>query len=206
MDQVALVEEQIADGRRFVERFAADGNTVQAAFWVKTAEEGDWFLYVVTDIYDSDGPAAAYRSVHRSLGRLNNSWVSSSEIKVIGPRNPIAKDAIAVMARFAGRWATWYGGKSLGSMLVEQTYLYPSHIFTFSQANPMTTEDISRKLIESMNRGGVRHHVGLKDGTSFEGSPISLDIGPTRSVEVSFIEDGAAAPRVIRLDEIDSIG
>ena len=67
MDQVALVEDQIADGRRFVERFAADGNTVQAAFWVKTAEEGDRFLYVVTDLYDNDGPAVAYKAVHRSL-------------------------------------------------------------------------------------------------------------------------------------------
>ena len=209
MGQVALVDEQIADGRRFVERFAADGNTVQAAFWVKTAEEGDWFLYVVTDIYDRDGPAAAYRSVHRSLGSLQNSLISSSEIKVIGPKNPIAKDAVAIMARFTGRMATWFGGKSLGSMLVEQIYLYPRHIFTFTRANPMTTEDINRKLIELMNRGpGVwqPHHVGLKDGTSFEGSPISLGIGPNRSVEVSFIEDGAAAPRVIRLDEIDSIG
>ena len=58
MDQGTLVEEKIDDGRRFVERFAADGNPVQAAFWVKTAEEGIWFLYVTTDIFDRDGPAA----------------------------------------------------------------------------------------------------------------------------------------------------
>lgn len=30
MPQVALAEEQIANGRRFVERFAADGQAVQA--------------------------------------------------------------------------------------------------------------------------------------------------------------------------------
>ena len=42
MDQGTLVEFQISDGRRFVERFAADGNPVQAAFWVKTEEEGIW--------------------------------------------------------------------------------------------------------------------------------------------------------------------
>ncbi len=50
------------------------------------------------------------------------------------------------------------------------------------------------------------HHADLKDGAAFEGSPISLDIRTHRAVEVSFIEDGAAEPRVIRLDEIDSIG
>src|SRR5215210_5979645 len=67
VDQSTLVEAQIDDGRRFVERFAADGNPVQAAFWVKTAEEGLWFLYVVTELIDHVGPAAAYRAVHASL-------------------------------------------------------------------------------------------------------------------------------------------
>src|SRR6266851_4590605 len=67
VDQGTLVEEQIGDGRRFVERFAADGNPVQAAFWVKTAEEGIWFLYVAAEIYDREGPAAAYRAVEASL-------------------------------------------------------------------------------------------------------------------------------------------
>jgi hypothetical protein len=59
VDQSTLVEDQIDDGRRFVERFAADGHSVQAAFWVKTAEEGLWFLYVATDLVDREGPAAA---------------------------------------------------------------------------------------------------------------------------------------------------
>ena len=47
MDQSTLVGDPVHDGRRFVERFAADGNQVQAAFWVKEAEYGRWELYVV---------------------------------------------------------------------------------------------------------------------------------------------------------------
>ena len=77
MDQSTLVENQIDDGRRFVERFAADGTFVRAAFWVKTAEEGLWFLYVATDIVDRDGPAAAYRAVHASLRKLGDTWVGN---------------------------------------------------------------------------------------------------------------------------------
>src|SRR5438132_4438138 len=97
VDQGTLVEEQIDDGRRFVERFAADGNPVQTAFWAKTAEEGIWFLYVATEIFDRDGPAAAYRAVHASLRKLGKSSVSSSEIKVISPNHPIAKDVLAMV-------------------------------------------------------------------------------------------------------------
>jgi hypothetical protein len=208
VDQSTLVENQIDDGRRFVERFAADGNPVEAAFWVKTAEEGLWFLYVATEIVDHDGPAVAYRAVHASLRQLGDAWVASSEIKVVSPSNPIAKDVLAIMARHPGRLATRYGGKRLGSMAVEQVYIYPSHVFTFSQANQMTAEEVGREILRLMSRGpGIVQpsRVTLKDGTMFNGVPISFHLGSQNTVVVSFIADGEVAPRVVQLDEIASI-
>lgn len=208
MDQSTLVEDQIDDGRRFVERFAADGNPVHAAFWTKTAEEGIWFLYVVTELIDCVGPAAAYRTVHVAFQRLGESWVSSSEIKVISPNNPIAQDVLAVMARHPGRLATRFSGRTLGSMSVEQTYIYPPHFFTFTQANPMTTEDIGREIFRLMNRSpGIFQpsRVTLTGGTAFNGVPFSLELGTQRAMVVRFIADGETAPRVVRLDEIASI-
>ena len=208
MDQSTLVGDQIDDGRRFVERFAADGNPVQAALWVKTAEEGLWFLYVVTDLYDREGPSAAYRAVHASLEKLGECWVSSSEIKVISPSTPIAKEVLAVMSRNPGRLATRFRGETLGSLAVEQTYIYPAHLFTFTQPNPMTTEDMSREILRLMIRGAGNlqpSRVALKDGTSFDGVPFSLELGTQKALVVQFIADREAAPRVVRLDEIASI-
>ena len=112
MDQSALVIDQIDDGRRFIERFAADGNPVRAAFWAMTAEEGLSFLYVVTDTVDRVGPAATYRAVHDALRKLGKPSVSSSEIKVVSPSDPIAKDVLAIMARHPGRLSTRFGGKA----------------------------------------------------------------------------------------------
>jgi hypothetical protein len=207
VDQSTLVvDELINDGRRFVERFAADGNPVQAAFWVKTAEEGIWFLYVVTDFYDRDGPAATYRAVSASLRKLGQSSLSGSEIKVISPNNPIAKDVLAITRRYPGRMAM--GSATLGSMPVEQTIIYPSRSFTFTQANPMTPEEIGREILRLMNRGpGILQpsRVTLKDGTAFSGVPFSLELGAQRAVIVRLIADGEVAPRAIRLDEIASI-
>ncbi len=208
MDQSTLVEDQIDDGRRFVERFAADGNPVRAAFWVKTAEEGLWFLYVATEIVDRVGPAAAYRAVHAALRKIDECWVSSSEIKVISPKNPVAQDVLAVMARHPGRLATRFGGQTLGSVAVEQTYIYAPHVFTFSQTNPMTHEDVGREILRLMNRGpGILQpsHVTLKDGTALNGVPFSLELGTQRAMMVRFVADGETDPRVVRLEEIDSI-
>ncbi len=208
MDQSTLVGDQIDDGRRFVERFAADGNPVQAAFWVKTVEEGTWFLYVVTELIDRLGPAAAYRAVHAALQKLGEPWVFSSEIKVISPNNAIAKEMLAVMARHPGRLATRFVGKTLGPLEVEQAYVYPPHFFTFTQASPMTTEDVGREILRRMNRGpGILQpsRVTLKDGTAFNGVPFSIELGAQRAMVVRLIAEGEAAPRMVRLDEIASI-
>jgi hypothetical protein len=206
VDQGTLVEERIDDGRRFVERFAADGNSVQAAFWVKTAEEGIWFLYVAAELYDREGPAAAYRAVDASLRKLSKSSLSGSEIKVIGTKNPIARDVLAIMGRHPGRLAT--GSTILGSMAIEQAIIYPSRTFTFTQANPMTSEEIGREIVRLMNRGpGILQpsRITLKDGTGFDGVPFAFELGAQRAVVVRFIADGEPAPRVVRLDEIAAI-
>ena len=206
MDQGPLVDKKIDDGRRFVERFAADGNPVQTAFWVKTAEEGIWFLYVSSEIFDRDGPAAAYRNVHASLRKLDQPSVSSSEIKIISPNNPLAKDVLAIVSRHPGRLAT--GRTTLGSMEVEQAIIYPSRSFTFTQANPMTPEEIGREILRLMNRGSGSlqpSRVALKDGTTFTGVPFALELGTQWAMVVRFIADGEGAPRVVRLDEIASI-
>ncbi len=208
MDQITLVDKQIDDGRRFVERFAADSNPVRAAFWVKTAEEELWFLYVASDIIDRDGPAAAYRAVHASLRKLGDSWVASSEIKVVSPSSPIAKDVLAIMERYPGRLATHCGGKTLGSMVVEQVYIYPSHVFTLSMANPMTKEEVGQAILQLMSRGsGILNpsRVTLKDGTTFSGVPFSFQNLNQNALMVSFIADGEAAPRAVWLDDIASI-
>ncbi len=208
MDQSTLVDDPIYDGRRFVERFAADGNLVQAAFWVKKAEEGDWVLYVATELIDREGPAAAYRAVHASLQKLGEAGISSSEIIVISPSDPASKDVLRIMARHPGRSASRFVGNSLGSIEVAQAYVYPVQLFTFTQANPMTTDEIGRELLRLLNRGpGILQpsRVTLKDGTAFNGVPFALELGIQRALVVRYIADGEAAPRVVRLDEIASL-
>lgn len=208
MDQSTLVGDQLDDGRRFVERFAADGNPVRAAFWAKLEEQDSWFLYVATDTVDRGGLLAAYRAVHASLDKLGETWVSSSEIKVVSPSDSIARDVLAIMERHPGRLATRFSGKTLGSIAVGRGYIYPPHFFSFTQVDPMTTEDVGREILRLMNRGpGILKPslVHLKDGTTFNGVPFSLQLGSQKAVVVQFVADGEAAPRVIRLDEIASI-
>ena len=93
-------------------------------------------------------------------------------------------------------------------MAVDQAYTDPPHFFSFTQVNPMTTEDVGRHILRLMNRGpGILQtsRINLKDGTSFNGVPFSIQLGSQKAMEVQFIADGETAPRVVRLDEIASI-
>lgn len=208
MDQSTLVSDQVYDSRRFVEKFVADGNPVQAAFWAKQDDEESSYLYVVAELYDREGPLAAARAVQESLRKLGDSSVSSSKIKILGPTNPIAKDLLVILARHTGRRAIRFDDKRLGSMRFEQVYIYPSHVFTLNLANPMTTEEIGIEIFRLMNRGpGIVQpsRITLKDDTTFNGVPFSFSTNSESEGSVSFIAEGEFAPRVVRLDEIASI-
>ena len=71
----------------------------------------------------------------------------------------------------------------------------------------MTTEDVGREILRLMNRVGnlKPSHVTQKNGTAFNGVPFSLELGQEKVTVVRFVEDGEAAPRIVRLDEIASI-
>ncbi len=125
MDQGPLVEMQIDDGAKIIEKLREEGFDVSAAWWMKTSEEGQWFLYIASKEVDDLGIAAAYRKVHSLIRSLGQLWVDRFEVKLVGPENPITQEVLAILSRYGGRVATRYGGKRLGNVSIEEAYFYP---------------------------------------------------------------------------------
>jgi len=129
MDQGTLVEMQIDQGKRLIDRLAEEGVAVTAAGWLRESESGQWFMYLVTPLVGEDGATkAAYR---RILGVIREMpppfWIDPLEIKAVGPTDPLARGIVAVSRRGSGprahplRWA----GARLGDVNSEGAYLYP---------------------------------------------------------------------------------
>ncbi|HEY5313025.1 MAG TPA: hypothetical protein VIK18_10920 [Pirellulales bacterium] len=206
MDQASLVESYIDDGRRLVDQLAADGQSIQAAFWAKTEDNGNWFLHVVTDNVAKLGPAAAYRAIDDSLKKLRDCSISISEVKALNPTNRIARDVIA-LARSGDLGNVAHFGVGLIPN-IEEGWMYRTSRHSSAMANQMTTEEVAREVVRLMNRGpGILapSHVTLKDGTVFSGVPFSLQLGSQQAMVVQFVVDHEHAPRVLQLDEIASI-
>ena len=125
MDQGSLVENQIKDGARIVEALRASGFDVVAAWWMKETEEGLWFLYVASKEVDEKGIKAAYHAIHIVMRDLGELWVDRFKVKMVGPENLITKDVLNILAHSSGRLPPRFGGRKLGNVTIDGSYIYP---------------------------------------------------------------------------------
>jgi len=124
MDQGPLVTEQIDAGAKLAAEF--DKRTpLQAAFWLKESEDGQWYLYLVSDQINDTNFDLAYGEVHRLLGRGSHLWLDPFQVKVAGVENPLAKAVIAIQQRYPSPFATRLRNRMLGGVSVDEVYVYP---------------------------------------------------------------------------------
>jgi hypothetical protein len=126
MDTELLVEPRLEDGEKLVNQLELDGFEVRVAFWVRTSEEGLWHLYIASPAVTHEKLGEAYRAVYASLSKVPAPTVSLSEIKLVSPDNPIVRDVLDIPLRYSpDRLATSSHKATLGSMAVEEVYVYP---------------------------------------------------------------------------------
>src|SRR5437899_1992389 len=126
MDMDVLVDNRLDDGGKLVSQLARDGFEVIVAFWVKTSEEALWHLYLASPSVHAETIGEAYRAVYASLSKLPELSVSLTEIKLVKPDNPIARDVLDIVRRYPpGRLPTRSRRPNLGGVAIDEVYIYP---------------------------------------------------------------------------------
>ena len=124
MDQGPLVTEQIDAGAKLASEF--DRRTpLHAVFWLKESEEGQWYLYLVSDRITDTNYKLAYGEVHRLLGRGPHLWLDPFQVKVAGVDAPVAKAVIAIQQKYPGQLPMRLRNRMLGDVSVDEVYIYP---------------------------------------------------------------------------------
>ena len=127
MDTSTLVSDLINDGQRIVDHVPNEGFEITAAFWLRRAEDGLWYFYIVSPVAESEPLNHAYTRVITIIRKMPGPhWIDPLEIRLIGPSNPIAKSVLELYDPFHPMTLpVRVAHKQLGSMRVEEAYLYP---------------------------------------------------------------------------------
>jgi hypothetical protein len=120
VDTELLVDNRIEDGQKLVAELILAGFDVSVAFWVRTSEEGLWFLYIGSTSVEPSKIGDAYRTLYACLSKIPDPAVSVSDVKLIQASDPIAKAAIAARDRQPGRLPVRFQGKPSGSLSIEE--------------------------------------------------------------------------------------
>jgi len=118
---------QIADGKRLVDRLAEEGVPVIGACWLKEAEAGQWFLYLITPLVNEKRDTRpAYRRVNAVLDQMPQPfWIDPMEYKVVGPDSAVGK-ALHDLYRHPRRTSPLRSGSGqLDGVSIEGAYVYP---------------------------------------------------------------------------------
>lgn len=127
MDTEPLVAETLADGQKLVERLTQEGFEITVAFWVMPSELGKWHFYIVTPLVESEGIFQANLQLVLAMRRIPPGSIGPLMVRLIGPSNPMARDALAVLQGPYGLRVPpplWLG-RQLGDLIIEGAYIYP---------------------------------------------------------------------------------
>lgn len=114
MDQDMLVMSQIDGGRRLIERLAADGLPITAAFWAKTPDDDRWYMYIASPRVDELGSRPIYPAVRRAINALQVGTGNALEVvppftvKLVETTHPMVGEVVAASQRFFPPLDTWH--------------------------------------------------------------------------------------------------
>jgi len=124
MDQGSLVIEQIDAGAELAGKFDKS-RPLQAAFWLKESEDGQWFLHLVSDRINDSNFDKAYGEVLRLLGPGPHLRLDPIQVKVTGIDDPVSRAVIAIQQKYPSTRAARLRDLRLGGVSVDEVYLYP---------------------------------------------------------------------------------
>ena len=137
MGQDTLLTEEIDAGHTLVERLIDEGFEIDLAFWVKEAEAGRWYLYLVSPIVDSHSLGNPYRRLLPLIESMPELGIDPFKIKLVGLNDSMAVAAreivrprvpdspFAVQRPRPYRGMTRFGGSTLGGVEIDGAFIYP---------------------------------------------------------------------------------
>ena len=151
MDRTTLVSEQRDAGQCLIDKLVRIGFDVQAAAWIKTSDDGQWCLYIASQVVDSNGFFSAYREVQTTIRKMPNLAIGPFDVKLVSASDPLVAHVQRLYAKFPAPLQTQFGGSQLGKMNIEEALIYPpvSAPTAKPQKRPRSTIHSTKSVVKS---------------------------------------------------------
>lgn len=143
MLKTSLVEQDIAEGRRFLDalkepteftigrrRLSVVGAShfrVKAAFWWYLPESLEWRLAIATPLVDEKGPLEAYKDIQKVLIWHPDLNLSLQNISVLSPKDERVKAFNKALKIAPDRFGVRLTRSALNGTYIEDAYVYRLH-------------------------------------------------------------------------------
>ena len=124
MDQVTLVNPQVKAGEWMLGEFAKC-YPVKAAYWLRSDEDEDWYLYLASDKINDTNFDIAYGEVLTIARKSQNPWLNPFRVKVVGMEDPIARAIAEVTKNYPGETPILLNGATFGNVWIDGAIVYP---------------------------------------------------------------------------------
>ncbi|MGO8753546.1 MAG: hypothetical protein ACLQNE_47020 [Thermoguttaceae bacterium] len=124
MDKAPLVMDEIDSGEAFIKRLH-DYAPVKAAWWLRSADDGERYLYVAIDGLDESNADLVYGEVLRITGEMKDHYIDPFRVKVVSTKDAVAKAIMDIYRRFPTRIPPRFDGRVLGGVAIAEVYIYP---------------------------------------------------------------------------------
>ena len=124
MDQDPLVNEKIEAGAKFLAELDKR-LPVKAAFWLKKAEGGRWYLYVISEHVDEAHRRASYGEVVEAGRQVRDPNFDLFEVKLIAVDEPLARGVVEIVGPSADAVPVRLNDRVVGNISAAELYIYP---------------------------------------------------------------------------------
>ena len=127
-----IMDDRYGTAPEFLRRLARRGFDIRAAAWLTPNDGDESFdqvdLYVGSATVAEKGAAAAYREVSLLLREMPETLLTVSDVKLVGPSDPVALDLAEIYGRYRSPLPTRILNRAFGNVSVREAYLYPRAI------------------------------------------------------------------------------
>src|SRR6266699_5844092 len=122
MVQGSLLMEQIEAAARFLREFEKS-TPIVVAFWLKEAEDGQWYLYVASDRFNKGKLGGAYGDVLRIAQEMKEPYFEPFQVKLVGLSEATVQAALEFYLTHPPKIPFRVRERHFGGIDVEEVYL-----------------------------------------------------------------------------------